>query len=393
MANTPILAALDSLVKVILNVDAITHPLTGIGHYTLALGNALQQLPSIEELRFFSADHWVPDLQQAAAGNQWLARLRRWVPFKAWALNAYGRRRSHRFKQLTQGMADHVLHSPNFILMPHAGPSVATFHDLSFVHHRDTQPAYRLQFLDREIPKTLQQAAALITPTEFIKQEVIDHYGYPAGQIHVTPLGVSPGFAPHDPTVIAATLAKHQLTHKGYVLAVATTEPRKNLPRLLQAHAQLPNALRQAHPLVLVGTAGWLQQASDQAIQQALNQGHIKTLGYLSQTELQQLYAGARLLALPSLYEGFGLPIIEAMASGTAVLTSANSAMQEVAGGNAMLCQPEDVDSIEVGLRAALEDDPWRQAAEQAGLQHSEQYTWQRCAELTVQSYRSVTGE
>ncbi|WP_223787000.1 glycosyltransferase family 4 protein [Marinicella meishanensis] len=378
--------------KVILNVDAITHPLTGIGHYTLALGNALKSLQTIEELRFFSADHWVSDLQQAAAGNQWLASLRRWVPFKALALNAYGRRRARRFKQLTQGMSDHVLHSPNFILMPHTGPSVATFHDLSFVHHRDTQPAYRLQFLDREVPKTLAQANALITPTAFIKQAIVDHYGYPAEQIHVTPLGVSAGFAPQAEASIAPTLAQHQLAHKGYVLAVATTEPRKNLPRLLQAYAQLPVDLRAAHPLVLVGAAGWLQQASNQAIKQALSQGHIKTLGYLKQTELQQLYAGARLLALPSLYEGFGLPIIEAMASGTAVLTSAHSAMQEVAGGHAMLCQPEDTDSIEVGLRAALEDDAWRQAAEQAGLKHSQAFTWQRCAEATLITYRSLSG-
>ena len=379
--------------KVILNVDAITHPLTGIGHYTLALGTQLQHLSAIDELRFFSADHWVPDLQQAAAGNQWLARLRRWVPFKALALNAYGRRRARRFGQLTQSMADHVLHSPNFILLPHAGPSVATFHDLSFVHHRQTQPAYRLQFLDREIPKTLQQAAALITPTEFIKQEIIDQYGYPAEQIHVTPLGVAAGFAPHDEAVIAPTLAQHQLSHKGYVLAVATAEPRKNLPRLLQAYAQLPADLRAAHPLVLVGAAGWLQQATDQAIKQAMSQGHIQTLGYLKQTELQHLYAGARLLALPSLYEGFGLPIIEAMASGTAVLTSAHSAMQEVAGGHAMLCQPEDPDSIEVGLRAALEDDTWRQDAEQAGLKHSEQYTWQRCADLTSTVYQQAQSK
>jgi len=338
----------------------------------------------------FSAVPWVGEWQQAAARNQWRASLRCVVPFKALALNAEGRRRARRFKQLTQSMSDHVLHSPNFTLMPHTGPSVATFHDLSFVHHRDTQPAYRLQFLDREIPQTMAQAKALITPTEFIKQEIVDHYGYPAEQIHVTPLGVSPGFAPQDEASITPTLAKHQLNHKGFVLVVATTEPRKNLPCLLQAYAHLPADLRAAHPLVLVGAAGWLQQASNQAIKQALSQGHIMALGYVSQTELQHLYAGARLMAMPSLYEGFGLPIIEAMASGTAVLTSADSAMQEVAGGHAMLCQPEDVNSIEVGLRAALEDDVWRTGAEQAGLKHSQAFTWQRCAETTAQVYQGI---
>ena len=382
-----ILAVRTHFLKVILNVDAITHPLTGIGQYTWSLGQQLQQASAVDAVRFFSADHWVDDLNHSVDDNQWLSRLRQWVPFKALALNAYGSRRARKFKQLSRDFQDHVFHSPNFILMPFEGQSVATFHDLSFVHYRETQPQYRLQYLDREIPKTLDQADAIITPTEFIKQEVIDCYGYPADKIQVTPLGVHAGFKPHSAKTCATTLQKHLLKHRQFILSVATTEPRKNLARLLSAYAQLPSTLKQAYPLVLVGSQGWLNQELNQQIKQAVSQGHITTLGYVSQPELQHLYASATLTALPSLYEGFGLPIIESMASATPVLTSQNSAMQEVAGGHAMLCDPLDTESIQQSLQQAIEDNQWQQQASQAGLKHSQKFNWQHCAEKTLQAY------
>lgn len=376
--------------KVILNVDAITYPITGIGQYALQLAQQLQKNQQIENIKLFSADHWVDDISKTAQENQWLSRLRRWVPFKSLALNLYAKRRANMFVQLTQDMQDHIFHSPNFILMPFAGHSIATFHDLSFVHYRDTQPKYRLQFLDCEIPKSLEQADALITPSEFIKQEIIKHYGYPTENIHVTPLGVATGFKPYTQSETKTTTLKYGLTHKQFILSVATTEPRKNLPRLLAAYTQLPHKLRTLTPLVLVGSKGWLNQDIEKQIKALVNQGQIISLGYVSQIELQHLYAAAKITAFPSLYEGFGLPIIESMASGTPVLTSQNSAMQEVAGGHAMLCDPKDINSIEVGLRGALELQSWLQQASTEGLKHSEKFTWERCAELTIEAYKNM---
>ena len=157
--------------------------------------------------------------------------------------------------------------------MPFAGRSVATFHDLSFVHYRETQPKYRLQFLDNEIPKTLAQADAIITPTEFIKQEIIDHYDYPAENIHVTPLGVNNGFKPYTANETNKTLNGHGLQHKQFILSVATTEPRKNLIRLLEAYSQLPESLRTAFPLVLVGSKGWLNGDLNRNIKTMVKQG------------------------------------------------------------------------------------------------------------------------
>jgi glycosyltransferase involved in cell wall biosynthesis len=388
--NKNILTARVSFLKIILNVDAITYPITGIGQYTLQLGQELLKCQQVEEVKFFSADHWVDDISVSAEANKWLGRLRQWVPFKSMALNQYAKRRAKKFKQRTEGMDDRLFHSPNFVLMPFAGKSVATFHDLSFVHYRETQPKYRLQFLDREIPKTLAQADALITPSMFIKQEIIEHYGYPADSIHVTALGVDAGFKPYDEKTCALTLQKYRLKHKQYVLSVATTEPRKNLKRLLMAYTQLPETLRTTYPMVLVGSKGWLDQGLQKQIKKRVNDGQIISLGYVSQTELQHLYAAAKLTAFPSLYEGFGLPIIESMASGTPVLTSQNSAMQEVASGHAMLCDPEDINSIEVGLRGALEIQEWQQQATIDGINHSKNFTWNTCAKRTVEAYKSI---
>ena len=373
--------------KVILNVDAITHPITGIGQYTLQLGQHLAAQKDIDSIKYFSSDHWIDDINETAHDNQRISLLRKWLPFKSLALQAYAKRRNKHFTRLTTNLTDHVFHSPNVVLMPFAGRSVVTFHDLSFVHYRQTQPQYRLQFLDREIPKTLVQADVIITPTEFIKQEIINHYGYPATRIHVTPLGVDDGFKAYSANETSQTLGPHLLQHKHFILSVATTEPRKNLIRLLEAYALLPELLRKSFPLVLVGAKGWLNKDLNQTIKALVKQGQIISLGYVSKQQLQHLYAAAKLTAFPSLYEGFGLPIIESMASGTAVLTSNNSAMQEVAGGHAKLCDPHDVESIEVTLRGALENENWLAQAQINGLTHSEQFTWQRCAELTVEAY------
>ncbi len=373
--------------KVILNVDAITYPLTGIGHYTQALGQQLAHQPSITQLKLFSADQWIEDISTTAEHNQWLSQIRQHVPFKALALNLYAKRRAAKFKRLTVGLHDHTFHSPNFVLMPFEGRSVATFHDLSFIHYRHTQPQYRLQFLDREIPKTLAQADALITPSEFVKQDIIKQFTYPAHNIHVTPLGVSADFKPYTEAQCAETLQTHQLQHKNFILSVATTEPRKNLSRLLVAYTQLPETLRKSHPLVLVGSKGWLNQDLEQQIKSLLNQGQIISLGYVNQQQLQHLYAAAKLTALPSLYEGFGLPIIESMASGTAVLTSEDSAMQEVAGGHAMLCDPLDVHHIAGCLQQMLEDHTWLLNAQTNGLSHSKQFSWDNCTNKTIQAY------
>ena len=378
--------------KIIYNVDAITEPLTGIGRYALNLGQQLSQMAQteqndVDDIRLFSSNRWVNDLSTAAKSNEWIAKLRQFIPIKYTALKHYHRMRSRHLTKLTEGMNDRVFHSPNFILMPFDGPSVATFHDLSFVHYRDTQPSYRLKFLDKEIPKTLDQAKHIITPSEHVRQEIITHYNYPSERITATPLGVTDQFKPRSQYQCEATLLKSGLSYRQFILSVATNEPRKNLLRLLLAYQSLSCDLKQHYPLVLVGDSGWKNQQVKKLIEQLKQNGEVICTGYVNQTELSHLYASATLTAFPSLYEGFGLPIIESMASATPVLTSKHSAMEEVAAGHAKLVNPEDVDDIKCQLESALNDEQWREKVSQTGVIQAQQLTWNRCALQTIEAY------
>ncbi len=374
--------------KIIYNVDAISHPLTGIGRYTHQLGLQLQGNPNIADLKLYSGGQWPNDFDSLADSNRWLARARRFMPFKGLALRAYQARRSRGLQRMASSLKGYLLHSPNFILMPFEGPSVVTIHDLSYIHYRQTQPTYRLQFLDREIPKTLTQARHIITVSESVKSELISTYGLRDHQVSVTPLGVDHRFKPLTESDCREVLTIFELSHRRYFLAVATREPRKNLVRLIQAYAGLSNNVKNQYPLVLVGDRGWLNNELNQLTHQ--HRHHIRLTGYIDQSQLHQLYAAASMTLMPSLYEGFGLPIIESMACGTPVMTSDIGAMQEVAGGHALLCRPLDIDDIEEKLQWAVDNPEWRQQAAVNGLNHSRQYSWQNCAEQTLEAYKKA---
>jgi alpha-1,3-rhamnosyl/mannosyltransferase len=173
-------------------------------------------------------------------------------------------------------------------------------------------------------------------------------------------------------------------------LAVSTLEPRKNLPRLLMAYARLPEALRARHPLALVGAKGWLNAELEQHLAPLERTGQLRRLGYVSQEDLPALYAGAHAFAYPSLYEGFGLPLLEAMASGAPALSSRCSSLPEVAGAAALLIDPEDLDALTAGLERLLDDAPWRVQARARGLEQARRFSWERCVEDTVAVYRGL---
>jgi len=376
--------------KLILNVDAITHPLTGIGQYALRLARGLRAHPEVEETRFYSAYRWIDDPEQVLAANRPIARIRRWIPFKPLALNIYGAVRSRAFLWQTRALKQYLLHSPNYILLPFDGPAVATIHDLSYLHYPQHHPRERILFMERNMPRTLAQATAIICDSEFIRQEIINILGMPRDKVVAVPLGVDDTFHPRDLTTLRPVLERYHLEGLTYLLAVSTLEPRKNLPRLLIAYARLPEALRARHPLALVGAKGWLNTELERHLEPLERTGQLRRLGYVPQEDLHALYAGAHAFAYPSLYEGFGLPLLEAMASGVPALSSHCSSLPQVAGDAALLINPEDVDELTAGLERLLSDDLWRTTACARGLEQAQRFSWQRCVEETVAVYRSL---
>ncbi|MOA25446.1 D-inositol 3-phosphate glycosyltransferase [compost metagenome] len=178
----------------------------------------------------------------------------------------------------------------------------------------------------------------------------------------------------------------------GYSLYVGTIEPRKNIETLLDAYERLPLALRRRWPLILTGYKGWRSEEIHGRIEDAQRAGWARYLGFVPGEDLPLLFAGARLFAFPSLYEGFGLPVLEALSSGVPVVCSNSSSLPEVAGEAALMSEPLDVETLTANLQRGLEDDAWRTMAIASGLRHAATFSWERCARQTIEVYRKVVG-
>ena len=382
--------------KLVFAADAIFPPLTGIGRYAFELARRLPLVKELQELRYLTmwrltfagmgAAHSGPPLVAPAV----LARPRQWLASQPWAIAPYDLVSDRWRGLLLRGVQGAVYHSPNYFLAPYEGPSVATVHDLSVTKFPQTHPAARRRYFDLAFERSLGRATRLITVSETVRGELISDYGLAPDRVQAVLNGVDPVFRPMTAQETHKVLAPYGLTHGGYALTVATVEPRKKLDQLIKAYAMLPAPLRAAYPLVLIGSLGWLNASVQRLIEAAAAQGWLRFLGYVPQAQLPALYAGARGYAMTSIYEGFGLPVLEAMASGVPVLTSSVSCMPEVAAGAALLAHPDDLDQLSLQLTRLLSDDVWRELAKPRGLARAGELTWERCLEQTLQVYRSV---
>lgn len=369
--------------RVVLSVEALDPQLTGIGRYVWELVQRLPTQPGIEALRCERNGRWIADparlLQDPLYPRypkpvRWLRR--RTTALREWR-DASVLRRS-------------VCHGPNFFLPDLAETGVVTVHDLSVFRYPETHPAERLAFFERHFASTLRRAAHIITVSDTVRREVIDYTGFDPARVSTVYQGVSPHFHPRTDAEIRAPLDAFGLEPGGYALCVSTIEPRKRIAQLVQAWRMLPAAVRARWPLVLAGASGWLSDAILADIAAGEREGWLRYIRYVDEAALPALYAGARLFVYPSAYEGFGLPPIEAMASGVPAVVADASCLPEVTGGAAMLVSPEDVGGFGRQLERGLTDETWRSAARKNGLAVAAGYSWNRCATETVQIYRGL---
>ncbi|RON53527.1 glycosyltransferase family 4 protein [Pseudomonas frederiksbergensis] len=376
--------------KLVLSVEPIRFPLTGIGRYTYELALRLQQSSDITDLQFFAGRRFLPELPTAANESGSGYGLKRAVQKNFLAVEAYRLLMPMLRKAALKGHGDFLYHSPNYYLPPFAGRSVATFHDLSPFTWAHCHAPQLVRYLQKELKATLVRADALITDSEFTRQELASYFSWPLERIHTVPLASSPEFYPRPREELRATLERHGLKVNGYSLFVGTIEPRKNIETLLAAYSQLPMAVRTRWPLILTGYHGWRNDVIHQKLESARREGWAHYLGFVPSEDLPLLFAGARLFAFPSLYEGFGLPVLEAMSSGVPVVCSNSSSLPEVAGEAALMCAPMDVDELTRLLERGLTDEVWRETAVVKGMNHARGFSWERCAQETLQVYQRV---
>ncbi len=283
-----------------------------------------------------------------------------------------------------------VYHEPNMIARPVSLPTVVTINDLSWHHEPSWHPAERLRWIDRNLTRTLRQASRFVAISQFTKDAVVRELGVPGDRIDVVPLAPAEEFRPFASAEAAGTLARYGLADQGYVFSISTLEPRKNFDRLLAAHLGLPPALRRQAPLVIAGGKGWGEVLARPEADAAIQDGTVRLLGHVSDADLVMLCARAAAFAYVSLYEGFGLPVVEAMAAASPVLASSTTAVGELAAGAALLVDPQDEAAIRDGLRQLIEDKELAERMRRAGLARAAEHTWQRTIELLLLSWRQA---
>jgi len=379
-----------------LDLSVLRHGLTnGTAVYTFNLSKALLQLPEPPRLRLFfcashseAAEEALGKLEALGAEIVLGARPWRWSPDGAWWLPI-----SPPMGRFLKSVD--VFHVGEFHLPPQGTtPWVATVHDLTAL----TLPQLHLrlnQALHRRRMRWISKGVGpVISVSQSTRSDLLALPGMKAERIHVIPLALGHDTSPGGVTgtEISRLRSSYGLGSSPYVLTVGTLEPRKNQEALVRAFQELSPA----HPelkLVLAGGEGWGAEELLRTVRESPFRDRIKLLGRVPSKDLPFLYAGADIFAFPSLYEGFGLPVLEAMAAGVPVLTSTTSSLPEVAGDAALLVDPESVDSIREGLRTLLEDEALRATLIERGRKHERTFTWRRTAEETLAVYRRAIGD
>lgn len=362
----------------------------GIGRYTRELVQALVAVDTANHYRFFSAkppatlpvanplpqaDHVV--YRPAPLDERWLYRL--WY-----------RLRLPLPVQWVTGPLD-LFHSPDFVLPPVNGriPTLLTVHDLSFIHYPQTFPERLVSYLNQVVPWSIGRASHILADSEATRHDLITIWQVPEAKISVLYSGVHERFQPvTDLGKITAVRQKYQLQDWPFVLSVGTLQPRKNYQMLIRAFQ--PLAKRFPHHLIISGGKGWLYDEMLAEVQRQNLADRVHFIGFVDDADLPTLYSEASLFAFPSLYEGFGLPLLEAMGCGTAVLTSNTSSLPEVAGDAAKQLSPHDQAAWTENMKELLINPELRDDLVSAGLIQARHFSWQESARQMLKIYQRV---
>jgi glycosyltransferase involved in cell wall biosynthesis len=365
--------------RVALDCRTVTAAKTGDRTYALGLSRGLSQVDRENEYLLYT---WEPTtLTEFGAANfrtVYLPAALGWT----WTPLLFPRDLARRQADLA-----HV----QYIVPPvtHC-PVVTTIHDVAFRRYPKLFPIKHRLLLNWLIPLAARHAAAVVTGSEATRRDLMEFYDLPEEKIHVTPYAAEEIYQPQDRQAARAAVRRRLGVPAPYVLSVGVLQPRKNLPRLVRAYNRIAEQI--PHRLVLTGKAGWAGEELQEAARESPTGREPLFTGYVADADLPALYAGADLFVYPSLYEGFGLPPLEAMACGTPVLTSNASSLPEVVGDAGVTVDPYDEAAMAAAMAELLSDRSRLRALSEAGVARAAQFSWARTARETAAVYEQVLG-
>jgi glycosyltransferase involved in cell wall biosynthesis len=357
--------------RVAIDAHTIGRRATGNETYVRGLLSGLVERSDVEPIALVDAGAPLPDW---LAGHTAALRRRKAISRLALEL-AFARRR----------WAAQLLHV-QYVRPPVSDVAcVTTIHDISFEHFPALFTPRTRTRMRITIPWSARHSRMVLTGSRHAREDLLATYRLPDERVAVTPYAADTRFHPLPADEVRRRVERFKLP-ASYLLCVGNLQPRKNLRRLLEAYARLPQEIRP--PLVVVGQAAWLYDDVYAAVRKHRLTEAVSFTGFVETDELVGLYNGAAAFAYPSLFEGFGLPVLEALACGVPTLTSNRSSLPEVAGDAALLVDPDSIDEIAAGLERVLCDADLRSRLASAGPPQAARFSWPRCAELTVEAYQ-----
>ncbi len=378
-------------IRLAVNATALLSPLTGIGHYVRALMNALQSTGQVES-NYFYGGAWSTALRNVPlpqTANQVKLAVRRFMP-RAYEVSRW--LQQQRFGSGMKNWSGGLYHEPNCLAFEFDGPTVLTVHDLSWIRHPEAHPVERVRTMNKFFELSLRRAHRIVTDAHYVKQELIEVFGINEAKIHPIHLAADNVFEPLSDLQTQQALIPRGLVHGEFWLSVGTIEPRKNLKLLFEAFAQLTPVQRKRCPLVVMGRTGWGEQNWQHQVRQMVNAGEVIFTGYLPRQEQAVIIAGAKALIYPSLYEGFGLPLVEAMQCGVPVIAANTSCLPEVLGGAGVLVDPNDATDLKQRMEQLLDDMVLANGLAKKALIRSQDFSWTKCAQQTLDVYKMAVG-
>ncbi len=366
--------------KILIDTVSLLSPLTGIGKYSYEVSNILKESKDIDIEYFYgyysneliepSTHKGVKNLKSAINQFPFIKKIAREILFISSRLLA------KRYDLYWQ---------PNFI--PNRGVKakkiVTTIHDFSFFIHRDFHPKETLEYFNNNFYKNIYRSDLIITGSNFTKKEILKRTNFKSEQIRVIYHGVD-----HNLFKLYNNIELDFRLPPKFILSVGSIEPRKNLLNLLKAYNLLEKEIKDEHKLILVGFKGWENSEIIELINK--NKEYIEYLGFISNKDLAKVYNLSTCFVYPSFYEGFGLPIAEAMACGSAVISSNSSSLPEVGGEAVIYCNPHSVEDIKEKIEKVLLDKNLRDKIREKGLKQAKKFSWEKSTKEHLEVFKEV---